>query len=86
LTAKLLIVSHFREEGGDVDSTAAKEKADKSRLEKKIDKLEDYNIGEKHWTLVGEVSSSKRPFNSLLEVPLEYDSTQKVRTPPLPFI
>ena len=35
-------------------------------------------MGEKHWTLKGEVSSKSRPLNSLLEEDLDYEHATKV--------
>jgi len=43
-----------------------------------IHQLEEENLGEKHWTLKGEVSSKSRPLNSLLEEDLDYEHATKV--------
>ena len=41
----------------------------------RIKKLEEANIAEKPWQLKGEVTSSKRPVNSLLEEHVTFDYT-----------
>ncbi|XP_059478840.1 U3 small nucleolar ribonucleoprotein protein MPP10 [Neocloeon triangulifer] len=47
------------------------------RLEKKIDQIHDDALGEKPWQLLGEISASTRPQNSLLEEVLQFDRTQR---------
>ncbi|KAF0683499.1 Aste57867_24451 [Aphanomyces stellatus] len=49
-----------------------------SHLQQQIESLEEEALGEKHWTLKGEVKASVRPENSLLEATLEYDRPTKV--------
>ena len=46
-------------------------------MHKKINELEESNLAEKSWQLMGEVSAAKRPENSLMEEVLEYDTTSK---------
>jgi U3 small nucleolar RNA-associated protein MPP10 len=48
------------------------------KLKDQIAKLEQHNVSDKPWMLKGEISSSERPKNSLLEVALDYDHTAKV--------
>lgn len=45
-------------------------------LEEEVEKLEEEQLSEKHWSLRGEVSSKQRPLNSLLEVHLDQPMTQ----------
>nr|XP_002738217.2 PREDICTED: U3 small nucleolar ribonucleoprotein protein MPP10-like [Saccoglossus kowalevskii] len=52
------------------------------KLKENINKLENANVGDKPWQLTGEISSTKRPDNSLLEEHLEFDHT----TRPAPII
>ncbi|KAJ2713158.1 U3 snoRNP protein [Coemansia spiralis] len=75
---------------GDEDDAADKDGADgKSEFERRqeklqgmISKLEDEAVSDKHWTMTGEVSSNKRPKNSLLAEDLDFDHVQK----PVPVI
>ncbi|XP_014257055.1 U3 small nucleolar ribonucleoprotein protein MPP10 [Cimex lectularius] len=46
-------------------------------LDRRIRKLEDAALSEKPWVLKGEVDSSSRPVNSLLEEVVEFDMTQR---------
>ena len=51
-------------------------------LQSKINDLEQSNLSEKSWQVMGEVGGAKRPENSLLEETLEFD----VATRPAPVI
>lgn len=51
------------------------------RLKKRIEELEENALADKPWQLKGEITSSTRPKNSLLEEVLEFDSV--ARPPPL---
>lgn len=51
-------------------------------LQERISQLEDEAMGDKPWHLVGEVSASRRPLNSALEIDMDYDTTNK--PPPAP--
>ncbi|KAL1737161.1 Mpp10 protein-domain-containing protein [Schizophyllum commune] len=46
-------------------------------LREQIAELEQENVGEKDWVLMGEVDSRKRPQNSLLEEDLEFERLSK---------
>jgi U3 small nucleolar RNA-associated protein MPP10 len=48
------------------------------RLEEKIRKLEEENLGGRGWQLLGEIQANKRPVNSLLEEPIEFQHATKV--------
>jgi U3 small nucleolar RNA-associated protein MPP10 len=47
------------------------------RLKKKIEHIHDEALGEKPWQLLGEITSTTRPQNSLLEEVLQFDRTQR---------
>lgn len=47
------------------------------KLKKEIQKLEEGSIGDKPWMLKGEVDSSVRPMNSLLEEFVDFEHTSK---------
>jgi len=47
------------------------------RLEKKIEQIHDEALGQKPWQLLGEISATTRPQNSLLEEVLQFDRTQR---------
>ncbi|XP_070543111.1 U3 small nucleolar ribonucleoprotein protein MPP10-like [Ptychodera flava] len=71
-------------EGEDVSDIIGGKKQTKSSFEKrqeklrqKIDQLEEANLAEKPWQLMGETSASKRPDNSLLEEHVEFDHTTR---------
>ncbi|KAL7712062.1 U3 small nucleolar ribonucleoprotein subunit [Entamoeba marina] len=46
----------------------------------KITKLEKENMKEKHWSMLGEVTASERPKDSLVEMEIDYQNTN--RPPP----
>ena len=45
------------------------------RMGRRIQRLEEANMSEAHWTMKGEVRSNQRPENSLLEVDLDFQHT-----------
>lgn len=49
----------------------------RARRQKRINAIEEQNISRKPWQLRGEVSSSARPRDSLLETALEHDSASR---------
>ncbi|KAJ9528355.1 hypothetical protein QJQ45_014333 [Haematococcus lacustris] len=53
------------------------------RMQERIGELEAAALGEKQWTLLGEVDAQRRPLNSVLEVDLDFDTTA-VRPAPEP--
>ena len=46
-------------------------------LAAEIAKLEDENVSDKPWLLMGEANAKKRPENSLLETDLEFEQSAK---------
>ncbi|KAJ1941869.1 U3 snoRNP protein, partial [Linderina pennispora] len=68
----------------DNDEGTGEDSEGKSEFEKRqeklqglIAKLEDEAVEKKHWTMTGEVDSSARPKNSLLEEDVDFDHVQK---------
>eukprot|EP00727_Mastigamoeba_balamuthi_P014416 m51a1_g96 putative U3 small nucleolar ribonucleoprotein protein (640) ;mRNA; f:298831-301069 len=61
------------------DDAEAKTKHEQhlKEMRKRVDKLEDELVADKHWTLKGEVSRRDRPENSLLEAVVEFDTAAK---------
>jgi len=57
----------------------SKYEQEQARIRARIADLEEKNIQQKPWLLAGETSASYRPFNSLLETHLEFDSATKVK-------
>ncbi|KAG2327290.1 hypothetical protein Bca52824_010018 [Brassica carinata] len=51
------------------------------KLQSKIDQMEKANLDPKHWTMQGEVTATKRPKNSALEVDLDFE--HNARPPPV---
>ncbi|KAL0643336.1 hypothetical protein Bca4012_041626 [Brassica carinata] len=51
------------------------------KLQSKIEQMEKANLDPKHWTMQGEVSATKRPKNSALEVDLDFE--HNARPPPV---
>uniref|UniRef100_K3WHQ1 Uncharacterized protein n=1 Tax=Globisporangium ultimum (strain ATCC 200006 / CBS 805.95 / DAOM BR144) TaxID=431595 RepID=K3WHQ1_GLOUD len=75
--------AQFDEDAGDEDDMAERgilssHQRQQLRLKKEITELEKEALGEKPWLLKGEVRSSARPENSLLEAILDYDRPGKV--------
>lgn len=54
---------------------------ERQKIEAKIKEMEEANLGEKDWTMQGEVTAAKRPKDSALEVDLDFE--QNVRPPPV---
>lgn len=79
-------VEQDESEGSEMDSeNEVKEKSEfdlrQDRLKKRIEDLEENALADKQWQLKGEITSSTRPKNSLLEEILDFDSV--ARPPPL---
>jgi U3 small nucleolar RNA-associated protein MPP10 len=53
-----------------------------ARLATKARALEEQAMGDKHWTLTGEVAGSSRPKNSALGIDLDFETTVKPPPPP----
>ncbi|GJQ15162.1 hypothetical protein GpartN1_g6953.t1 [Galdieria partita] len=47
--------------------------------DEKIKQLEEKYIGNKHWSMLGEVRASQRPVNSALDIELDFDSAMRQR-------
>lgn len=63
--------------GDDGAPDASRFEQDAKKLAARISRLEEVNIGEKPWTLLGEATSRSRPTGSLLEEELDYDTASK---------
>ncbi|GJD11686.1 U3 small nucleolar ribonucleoprotein protein MPP10 [Galdieria sulphuraria] len=46
-------------------------------LEERIKQLEEKQIGNKHWSMLGEVRASQRPVNSALDIEIDFDSAMR---------
>ncbi|CAO3685648.1 unnamed protein product [Rhizopus microsporus] len=68
------------EENGQEEKSAFQRQQE--RIAAQIEKFEEENIQDKHWTLRGEATASARPVNSLLEEDLEFEHANK----PVPVI
>ncbi|THH02823.1 hypothetical protein EW026_g20 [Hermanssonia centrifuga] len=66
----------FAEEGELETGLSTYEKRMES-LQEEISQLESENVGQKHWTLMGEATSRTRPQNALLEEDLEFERVMK---------
>lgn len=60
-----------------VAATRSSHEKEKEKIAEQVAKIEGEIMGEKHWTLKGEVANSSRPVNSLLEENLEVDVSLK---------
>ncbi|XP_009103518.1 U3 small nucleolar ribonucleoprotein protein MPP10 [Brassica rapa] len=72
------------EEAGDVNQGNGKlstHEKELLKLQSKIDQMEKANLDPKHWTMQGEVTATKRPKNSALEVDLDFE--HNARPPPV---
>lgn len=49
-----------------------------SELHEQMDKIEDQMVGEKDWTMKGEINAKDRPMNSLLAEHLDFDVATKM--------
>ena len=62
------------EEGEEGETKKTSHEAEQEVIQKRIAKLEDANVGDKPWTLAGEVSVADRPVDSLLDTYVEFQS------------
>ena len=65
------------EEEDDENKKKTPHELELERIGKKIAKLEDENVGEKDWSMMGEVSKFDRPENSLLDAYVEFQTANK---------
>lgn len=49
------------------------------RIQEQIQRLEEENLGEKDWDMIGEVDSRSRPKNSLLDKHLDFEISDKIQ-------
>ncbi|KAI8384623.1 U3 small nucleolar ribonucleoprotein complex, subunit Mpp10 [Radiomyces spectabilis] len=70
------------EEGSEDEESKSAHQRRLERIQAQIEQFEEENIGQRHWTMIGETSAKKRPVNSLLEEDLEFDQSVK----PVPVI
>eukprot|EP00281_Chroomonas_sp_CCMP1168_P026049 CAMPEP_0206229694 /NCGR_PEP_ID=MMETSP0047_2-20121206/9838_1 /ASSEMBLY_ACC=CAM_ASM_000192 /TAXON_ID=195065 /ORGANISM="Chroomonas mesostigmatica_cf, Strain CCMP1168" /LENGTH=345 /DNA_ID=CAMNT_0053653019 /DNA_START=100 /DNA_END=1137 /DNA_ORIENTATION=- len=56
----------------------SKYQAEQDKLRKQMSELETKNLSMRDWMLMGEIDGTKRPANSLLELPLEFDHATKL--------
>ncbi|GLJ40702.1 hypothetical protein SUGI_0840840 [Cryptomeria japonica] len=74
--------SDAEDNGDELDAKQPKEKSSTherhmKKIQKKIEELEKANLDTKTWTMQGEVTATKRPKNSALEVELEFDHNMR---------
>lgn len=76
-----------REDGedGEEDGTSSESERpltsrekERRRIQEEVMELEEEAMAEKHWLMKGEVASTKRPMNSLLEAELEVQQAMKI--------
>ncbi|KAI8905913.1 U3 small nucleolar ribonucleoprotein complex, subunit Mpp10 [Gorgonomyces haynaldii] len=70
------------EEEENIEQGLSKFEREQLKIKKQIQELEQEAVAEKKWTLKGEVNSTVRPVNSLLEEDLEFEAAAK----PVPVI
>jgi U3 small nucleolar RNA-associated protein MPP10 len=51
------------------------------KMRNQIKQLEEESVAAKPWFLRGEISSSSRPVDSLLDLDVDYEAATKVSTP-----
>merc|ERR1712094_57101 len=66
--------------GEEAEEKKSRQEVRTERLARRIQRMEEANMAEAHWTMKGEVKASQRPENSLLEVDLDF---QHSSNPPL---
>lgn len=67
-----------KEEEEETEGKKSKYQMEQDKLRKQMDTLEQKNLSMRDWMLMGEIDSSKRPANSLLELPLDIDHATKL--------
>jgi U3 small nucleolar RNA-associated protein MPP10 len=56
----------------ETEENKSRQEVRSERMQKRIQRLEEANMSQAHWTMKGEVKASQRPANSLLEVDLDF--------------
>ncbi|KAK0198426.1 U3 small nucleolar ribonucleoprotein complex, subunit Mpp10 [Armillaria mellea] len=67
----------FAEEDEEPEQDQSQHEKRMAALKEQISALEDENVGQKDWVLLGEAHSKSRPQNSLLEEDLEFERVMK---------
>ncbi|KAK0478470.1 U3 small nucleolar ribonucleoprotein complex, subunit Mpp10 [Armillaria novae-zelandiae] len=67
----------FAEEDEEPEQDQSQHEKRMTALKEQISALEDQNVGQKDWVLLGEAHSKSRPQNSLLEEDLEFERVMK---------
>ncbi|CAH8351664.1 unnamed protein product [Eruca vesicaria subsp. sativa] len=80
-TMKDVIEDEEAGNGNQGNETLSTHEKELLKLQSKIEQMEKANLDPKHWTMQGEVTATKRPKNSALEVDLDFE--HNARPPPV---